>query len=245
MGAKLTVGIVFALIVAAGVAIWMKAPGWDDFAARLDGAQAELAEQMQAELGAAVAPEQVAAELERVSVTAEDEVEDGSYSLVELFTEDDREAALAGRRVLYQFSDDQGKVHFVERFEQVPAAYRDRIGRIEMGGREEAARKTASRSQRRNKMASWRQQPARRGVGTQPEVVVYMAEWCGACKATMKHLDGKGVEYVTKDVDRDHQAAREIMQRLGGSSLSLPTVDVEGEIIQGHQPQRLDRLIGV
>jgi glutaredoxin len=164
-------------------------------------------------------------------------------ALVDRFTQDDVEAAEQGRRVVYQFSDASGSVHFVDSIEQVPAAYRERVGRVELGGREKPRRR--SRALRPRQTAEASSQPQRRrpfAYAPDPTVVVYTAPWCGWCRKTLAHLDGRGVAYVNKNIEGNPAHRQELLRKTGRSS--IPVVEIDGELIRGHDPARIDELLG-
>ena len=164
------------------------------------------------------------------------------FSLADLWTEDDVEAAEEGKRVLYQFSDESGSVHFVERLEQVPAAYRNRVGRVELGGREEKPR--GSRVLRPRQTAAAKSEPRKRrpfAYTPDPTVVVYTAPWCGWCRKTLAHLDAKRVPYVNKNIEGNAANRDELLRKTGRTS--IPVVEIDGELIRGHDPARIDELL--
>ena len=78
-------------------------------------------------------------------------------------------------------------------------------------------------------------------------VIVYGAEWCGACHEAMRYLRQKGIPYVEKDVEKDPAAAREMQQKLARSGLragSIPIIDVRGKIMVGFSPAQIDAALG-
>ncbi|HEX4446471.1 MAG TPA: glutaredoxin domain-containing protein, partial [Polyangiaceae bacterium] len=65
-------------------------------------------------------------------------------------------------------------------------------------------------------------------------IIIYGAEWCGACHEAAKYLRSKGIPYVDKDVEKDPAAAREMEQKLAKSGLhegSIPVIDVRGKVM--------------
>ena len=36
---------------------------------------------------------------------------------------------------------------------------------------------------------------------SQPTIIIYSADWCGACRAAKKYMDGEGIEYIERNVD--------------------------------------------
>jgi glutaredoxin len=78
-------------------------------------------------------------------------------------------------------------------------------------------------------------------------VVIYGAEWCGACHEAAKYLRHKGVPYVDKDVEKDPAAAREMQQKLAKNGLSggsIPVIDVRGKVMVGFNPAEIDAALG-
>jgi glutaredoxin len=78
-------------------------------------------------------------------------------------------------------------------------------------------------------------------------VVIYGAEWCGACHEAARYLRSKGIPYVDKDVEKDPDAAREMQQKLAKSGLhegSIPVIDVRGKIMVGFNPAEIDAALG-
>jgi len=167
----------------------------------------------------------------------------GPTALLDRFTEDDVKAAEKGKRVVYQFSDASGSVHFVDSIGQVPAAYRDRVGRVELGGREKPRR--GSRVLRPWQNAEARTEPGGRrpfAYTPEPTVVVYTAPWCGWCRKTLAHLETRRVAYVNKDIEANPAHREELLRKTGRRS--VPVVEIDGELIRGHDPTRIDELLG-
>jgi glutaredoxin len=80
-----------------------------------------------------------------------------------------------------------------------------------------------------------------------PVVIIYGAEWCGACHEAARYLRSKGIAYVEKDVEKDSGAAREMQQKLarsGQRSGSIPVIDVQGKVMVGFNPQEVDSALG-
>jgi glutaredoxin len=78
-------------------------------------------------------------------------------------------------------------------------------------------------------------------------VIIYGAEWCGACHDAARYLRRKGVAYVEKDVEKDPSAAREMQQKLAKRGLhtgSIPVLDVRGKVIVGFNPAEVEAALG-
>jgi glutaredoxin len=150
------------------------------------------------------------------------------------------------QRVYYQFVDDRGRVQFVERLADVPAAWRDRVGYLEMSQPPPLspleARRTWQLSADRTAeilMASRNSASASRGRGG-AEIVLYSATWCGYCTKARAHLDRDGIEYEIRDVDIE-AVAQELREKTGRGG--VPVLDFSGEILRGYSPGQYDRVI--
>jgi len=80
-----------------------------------------------------------------------------------------------------------------------------------------------------------------------PSVIIYGAEWCGACHQAAAYLKRKGIAYVEKDIEKDPQAAREMQSKLRGAGIrtgSIPVLDVRGRVMVGFNPQQVDEALG-
>ena len=60
-------------------------------------------------------------------------------------------------------------------------------------------------------------------------VVIYTAEWCGACQALKKELADAGIPFVEKDIDKDPEAAEFVMN----NGDAIPITVVNGEVLLG------------
>jgi glutaredoxin len=84
--------------------------------------------------------------------------------------------------------------------------------------------------------------PSARGV-----VVIYGAEWCGACHDAARYLRHKGIAYVEKDIEKDAVAAREMQDKLAKNGLrggSIPVIDVRGKVMVGFNAAEIDGALG-
>lgn len=143
------------------------------------------------------------------------------------------------RRLYYQFVDDRGRVHFVQRLDAVPAAWRSTMGYVEMDvppplspldAQAARSRQAASRASRAGRTA--------KASG----VVLYSATWCGACRKAKKYLERKHVRYELRDVD--DPANLELLLETTGRK-GIPVLDVGGRIVTGFSPQSYDELLSI
>jgi glutaredoxin len=90
--------------------------------------------------------------------------------------------------------------------------------------------------------------PAAAGaVAGRATVIIYGAEWCGACHDAARYLRQKGVAYIEKDVEKDPAAAREMQAKLEKNGLragSIPVIDVRGHVMVGFNAAQIDGALG-
>ncbi len=139
----------------------------------------------------------------------------------------------AAKRIYYQFIDDRGSVRFVERLDQVPPDWRDRVGYVEIDGPPPGSLTGASAT------GSTRTAAASRGARA-TGVLLYYADWCGYCRKTSAELDRRGVSYERLNIDKPTILA-ELVEKTG--QRNIPVVDVGGKILIGYDPQGLDELL--
>lgn len=92
--------------------------------------------------------------------------------------------------------------------------------------------------------------PAAQGTekpSAQPAVIIYGAEWCGACHDAARFLRSKGIAFVEKDVEKDPAAAKEMQQKLAKNGLrsgSIPVIDVRGRVMVGFSAPEIENALG-
>jgi glutaredoxin len=80
-----------------------------------------------------------------------------------------------------------------------------------------------------------------------PAVIIYGAEWCGACHDAARYLKSKGIPFIEKDVEKDPAASREMQDKLARSGQhagSIPVIDVRGRIMVGFSARDIDSALG-
>ncbi len=75
----------------------------------------------------------------------------------------------------------------------------------------------------------------------EPEIVIYTTSWCGYCAKMVKELEGLGVDFSNRDIERD-KSARDALVRLVGST-GVPVTVVDGQVIRGYNPALLRKLV--
>jgi glutaredoxin-like YruB-family protein len=155
---------------------------------------------------------------------------------------DPLEVARNNKDVYYQYVDDSGTVHFVQNLSDVPAEWQGKAGRIEVERALPAPAGTPPRPTATRRTAAKKSTPKRVAYQAAPEVVVYTTTWCGWCRKTLEYLDQRGVPYTNKDIEADDWSREELIEKTGRTS--IPVVEINGEIIRGFNPTRMEQLLG-
>lgn len=151
----------------------------------------------------------------------------------ELFSLDGTEAT----QIYYQFIDERGRVRFVTSLEAVPAAWRARVGFVELTSPPPLTPQDMQRIQQaRTKRIQLRQRTDRR----EPTIILYAADWCGACRAAKRYMDGKGIGYLERNVD-EPRWQEEMYSKAGRGG--IPVIDIEGQIMRGFNERRFQALL--
>ncbi len=150
-------------------------------------------------------------------------------------------------RIYYQYIDERGGVRFAERLEDVPEAWRDKVGYLELDAPPpmspaDAQRVRDARYARTNpRPASLASSGGDRAMDRfEPQVLLYYADWCGYCVKAKRHLDRDGVAYELRDVDNPH-ISEELVAKTGGRG--IPVLDVDGRIMKGYSASSYDEMI--
>lgn len=72
-------------------------------------------------------------------------------------------------------------------------------------------------------------------------IKVYSTTWCAFCHAAKQYFDKLGVKYTDVDVERDHEAAQEMVSKSG--QMGVPVIDINGTIIVGFDRPRIDEAL--
>jgi len=141
-------------------------------------------------------------------------------------------------RLYYQFVTEKGQVRFVERLEDVPGRLRAGVGFVKMDVPPPLSPGDAARA----RQAKVRRSGGARIASTSAPsgIVLYSAEWCGACKKAKRYLSKKGVDYEERDVDDPHYA-QELLGKTG--QRGIPVIDVGGRILTGFSSRSYDALL--
>ncbi|MBW2456289.1 MAG: glutaredoxin family protein [Deltaproteobacteria bacterium] len=72
-------------------------------------------------------------------------------------------------------------------------------------------------------------------------IKVYMTKWCPLCTKTRAWLKAKGYRFREYDVESDREAGR-TQDRLNPAG-TVPTLDIEGEVLVGFSAGRIERVL--
>jgi glutaredoxin len=73
------------------------------------------------------------------------------------------------------------------------------------------------------------------------DVVVYYTSWCPACRKLRAYLAERGIRSTEYDIEND--SAAQARQRVLNPGGSIPTVDIEGQVLVGFNPKRIEAAI--
>ena len=79
--------------------------------------------------------------------------------------------------------------------------------------------------------------------GELPIVILYGTPWCEACQAARRYLISNLIPFISKDIENDPSAARELQakaSRFGISADRVPILDVRGRLLVGYDQTRMD-----
>ena len=158
--------------------------------------------------------------------------------LASLLGESKESFAEPSKSRFYQWVDERGSVNFAASLDEVPEAWRQRAGQVEL----DAGSFTMTKTSLSGVTPSRRPQPSPASLATPArEVTVYTAPWCGWCRKTLAFLDERGVGYVNKDIGADEEYADELREKTGGTA--IPLVEIDGTQIRGFDPREMATLL--
>lgn len=71
-------------------------------------------------------------------------------------------------------------------------------------------------------------------------VTIYSAPWCAFCKTEKQYLEHLGVSFTNRDIEEDDGAMKELLEKVGGETSSVPVTDINGTIIRGFDRAKID-----
>lgn len=95
--------------------------------------------------------------------------------------------------------------------------------------------------QQRGTIQDWIDPPAAVAASRSGEVILYATDWCGYCARTRVFLREQGIAYQEYDVEKSAEGAAQY-RSLNGNG--VPLLLVNGEQVQGYDPERILELLG-
>jgi glutaredoxin 3 len=150
-----------------------------------------------------------------------------------------------GERTYYRYLDASGSLHYVDSLERVPEAFRDSAKPMAMAGSRQSQAPQLTRAEtqapKRRPFAEAAAQPPARRASAGAGVVVYSTSWCPWCRKTLAWLDERGIDYENRDIEKNPAWREELIEKSGG--VSIPVVEIGGELIHGFQPAKMGELL--
>ena len=143
------------------------------------------------------------------------------------------------KRAFYQWTDERGSVRFAQSLDQVPPAWRERAGKVEVDISAYTKIPASAEARRSARTGSAQKTPAY--ASASHAITVYTAPWCGWCRKTLAFLDQRGVDYVNKNIEADEDYKDELIEKSGGKS--IPFVEIDGTQIRGYNPGKMAALL--
>jgi len=72
-------------------------------------------------------------------------------------------------------------------------------------------------------------------------VKVYFIEGCPYCKEAKDFLKSKNIQFEEVDVEKNEEAAEDIIERTGQSG--FPIIEIDGELVIGFDKEQLEELL--
>lgn len=73
-------------------------------------------------------------------------------------------------------------------------------------------------------------------------VTIYSTNTCSYCVMAKEYFEKLGIEVVEKNVQTDHEAAKEMVEKT--HQLGVPVIDINGTIIIGFDREAIDKALG-
>jgi len=74
------------------------------------------------------------------------------------------------------------------------------------------------------------------------DVIIYTSNTCAYCVAAKEYLQEKGISYTEKNIQKDPEARKELMNM---GHMGVPILLIDGEEVVGFDKQKIDELLGL
>ena len=75
------------------------------------------------------------------------------------------------------------------------------------------------------------------------KVIIYSTPTCVYCKMAKEYFKEHNVEYEEKDVAKDLEARKEMVEK--SEQLGVPVIDIDGHIVVGFDQEEVAQLLGI
>ena len=75
------------------------------------------------------------------------------------------------------------------------------------------------------------------------KVTIYSTPWCAFCKTEKQYLEHLGVAFVSKDIEEDDSAFKELSEKTNGRTTGVPVTDIGGELVFGFDRKKIDEAL--
>lgn len=73
-------------------------------------------------------------------------------------------------------------------------------------------------------------------------VIMYTTSWCPDCRVAKRYLDGRGVAYEEVNIEQTPGAAEQV-ERWSGGYRTVPTFDIDGQVVVDFDRAALDKAL--
>ncbi len=73
------------------------------------------------------------------------------------------------------------------------------------------------------------------------KVKIYSTPTCPYCKAAKEFFNEKGVKFEDIDISKDKEAAKEMTEKSG--STSVPVIEIDGKMIIGFDREKIEQAL--
>ena len=129
---------------------------------------------------------------------------------------------------VYRYTDDAGEAHYVDSIKKVPEKYK-------------ASVRFANNLPKLSKTPAVQyDQKSAEHAATRPPVEIYVAEWCGYCRALESFLKQHSVRYKRFDVENSEQG-----RVVYAEHQSVPISIIGKTVVVGFEPNRFKSLLNI
>lgn len=73
------------------------------------------------------------------------------------------------------------------------------------------------------------------------KIILYVTPWCKYCDDVRNFLTEKGIEFKEVNIALDRKGLKELRRKSG--QIGVPVLDVNGEIVIGFSPEKIEKAL--